>query len=144
MAPVSEFDTPVLLPLSTLSAALTEKNLFYGASGNASRQLLCPLQVGDCSEGSVSVVSFLPVAGGRRAAVRAHVEGQLRSHPDGSRGRPGAHRAGVETGGPAPHALRPVVLEGLQEAARAPLWSADLVSVEPDCLSSDLQHGADD
>lgn len=88
------------------------QNQFSGVIGNASRQSLCPLQTGHCSEGPVSV-SPLPVPGGRRTAVRARVEGQLRSHPDGARGWPGAHRAGVETGGPAPHALRPVVLEGL-------------------------------
>lgn len=82
----------------------------------------------------VNIVTNVPgvcVPGGRRAALRAHVEGQLRSHPDGARGRPGAHRAGVETGGPAPHALRPLILEGLQGAARTPLWPADLVSLEP-------------
>lgn len=89
---------------------------------------------------TVTNINVLCVPGGRRAALRAHVEGQLWSHPDGSRGGPGTHRAGVETGGPAPNALRPLLLEGLQGAARAQLWSADLVSL----FESYLQCGADE
>lgn len=69
------------------------------------------------------------VSGGRRAAVRAHVEGQLRPHPDSPCGWSSAHRAGTEAGGPAPHALWPLLLERLQEAQRTSLWTADIVSV---------------
>lgn len=75
----------------------------------------------------VNPLSHVPA--GRSAAVRAHVEGELRPHSDGSRGRPSAHWAGAEAGGPAPHEVRPVLLEGLQEAQRTSLWTADIVSV---------------
>lgn len=78
--------------------------------------------------GVSQVQSLSVVPGGRSAALRAYVEGQLRSHPDSSCGRSGAHRAGSEAGRPAPHALWPLVLEGLQEAQRTSLWTADRVS----------------
>lgn len=68
------------------------------------------------------------VPGGRSEAVRAHVEGELRSNPDSARGWSGADRAGPQEGGPAPHALRPLLLEGLQETPRTSLWTADIVS----------------
>lgn len=42
---------------------------------------------------------------GRSEALRAHVEGELWSNPDGARGRSGLDRAGPEAGGSAPHAL---------------------------------------
>lgn len=69
------------------------------------------------------------VSVGGSTAVRPHVEGELWPHPDSSRGWSSAHWAGAETGGPASHALRPLLLERLQEAQRASLWTADIVSI---------------
>lgn len=65
---------------------------------------------------------------GRSATVWARVEGELRSDPDGARGRSGVDRAGPEAGGPAPHALGPFLLEGLQNTQRTSLRTADIVS----------------
>lgn len=80
-------------------------------------------------QGSVKLWLFLSrVTVGRREPLRSHVEGQLRPHPDCSRGRSSADRAGTEAGGPTPHALRPLVLEGLQETQGTSLWTLDIVS----------------
>lgn len=80
-------------------------------------------------QGSVKLWLFLSrVIVGRREPLRSHVEGQLRPHPDCSRGRSSADRAGTEAGGPTPHALRPLVLEGLQETQGTSLWTLDIVS----------------
>lgn len=76
---------------------------------------------------SVSLsVSRIP--GGRSEALRAHVEGELWSNPDGACGRSGVNRAGPEAGGSAPHAFGPLLLEGLQKTQRTSLWTADIVS----------------
>ncbi len=73
-------------------------------------------------------------AGGQEE-VRAHVEGQLWAHPNGPCGRARADRAGAETGGPAPHALGPLVLEGLPQAPRRRIRTPDGVGTSARSLS---------
>lgn len=65
-------------------------------------------------------------AGGQEE-VRAHVESEFWTHPDGSCGRSRTNRAGAETGGSASHALGPLILEGLSAAQRTWIWTSDRV-----------------
>lgn len=66
----------------------------------------------------VFIILSVSFPAGRSATLWAHVEGELRPHPDGPRSRPGPHRAGPEAGGPAPNEIELFILEGLQEAER--------------------------
>lgn len=86
-------------------------------------------QCGLNTSGSLSVcLSVSRIPAGRPEAVRANMEGEIRSNPDGARGRSGVDRAGPEAGGSVPHALQYLLLEGLQKTQRTSLWTADIVS----------------
>lgn len=88
---------------------------------------------------TLSLSLSLPLlSAGRSKAIWVHVEGELRSHLDSSRGRSSAHWAGTEAGGPAPHALWPLLLEGLQGSKRTSLWAPDIVSITHSWYSSSL------